>query len=144
FLMTIPTNSDLLVLLDRLDAGVADDLETQWLDFKPWNNFRDDMKIATEYAVCFANAEGGIIVFGVADRTHGRAAAVHGASGYNLDTWRRGIFDGTRPNLTVEVEELMIPEGTGKLLLGDRIAQAGQRHARRELDHAVTIGCGSL
>ncbi len=115
--MTIPTNADILALLDQMDASVADDLETQWLDFKPWNNPRDDMKIAIEYAVCFANAEGGVIVFGVADRARGRAAAVHGASGYNLDTWRRGIFDATRPNLTVEVEELTIPEGTGKLLL---------------------------
>jgi ATP-dependent DNA helicase RecG len=75
------------------------------------------MRVAIEYAVCFANADGGVIVFGVADHTRGRAAAVHGTSGYELDTWRRGIFDATRPNVTVEVEELAVPEGTGKLLL---------------------------
>jgi len=56
-------------------------------------------------------------VFGVADRTRGRAKAIHGASGYDLDTWRRGIFDSTRPNLAVEVEELRVPEGTGRLLV---------------------------
>jgi ATP-dependent DNA helicase RecG len=115
--MTIPSSHDLLALLDRLESATADDLETQWLDFKPWHGGKDDMKVAVEYAACFANAEGGVVVFGVADRTRGRAKAIHGASGYDLDTWRRGIFDSTRPNLTVEVEELRVPEGTGRLLV---------------------------
>jgi len=44
-------------------------LDTQWLDFKPWQGPKEDMKIAVEYAACFANAEGGVVVFGVADRT---------------------------------------------------------------------------
>jgi ATP-dependent DNA helicase RecG len=59
----------------------------------------------------------GHIVFGVADRVRGRAAAIHGASRYNLDTWRRGIFDGVRPHLRVDASELPVPEGTGKLLI---------------------------
>ncbi|HEY2292789.1 MAG TPA: ATP-binding protein [Thermoanaerobaculia bacterium] len=106
-----------MALLDRLELEIADDLETQWLDFKPWQGVKEDMKVAVEYAACFANAEGGAVVFGVADRTRGRAKAIHGASGYDLDTWRRGIFDSTRPNLAVEVEELRVPEGTGRLLV---------------------------
>lgn len=28
-----------------------------------------------------------------------------------MDTWQRAIYDGTRPNLTVDVEELPVPEG---------------------------------
>ncbi|HEY4573001.1 MAG TPA: ATP-binding protein, partial [Thermoanaerobaculia bacterium] len=115
--MTIPSSHDLLALLDRLERETADDLETQWLDFKPWQGAKEDMKVAVEYAACFANAEGGAVVFGVADRTRGRAKAIHGTSGYDLDVWRRGIFDSTRPNLTVEVEELRVPEGTGRLLV---------------------------
>ena len=71
--MSIPTNSEILALLDRLDTVVADDLETQRLDFKPWTSPKDDMKVAVEYAVCFANAQGGVVVFGVADRIRGRA-----------------------------------------------------------------------
>ena len=74
------------------------------------------MKLAVEYAVCFANAQGGVVVFGVADRTRGRAAAIHGPR-RNLDTWRLGIYDGTKPNLTVQVEELSVPEGTGNLIV---------------------------
>ena len=115
--MAIPSSHDLLALLDRLESATADDLETQWLDFKPWQGAKDDMKVAVEYAACFANAEGGAVVFGVADRTRGRAKAIHGAGGYDLDVWRRGIFDSTRPNLAVEVEELRVPEGTGRLLV---------------------------
>lgn len=115
--MSIPGNDEILALLDRLKSLTADDLESQWLDFKPWQGPKEDMKIAVEYAVCFANSEGGAVVFGVADRTRGRAKAIHGASGYDLDIWRRGIFDSTRPNLTVEVEELSVPEGTGRLLV---------------------------
>ena len=55
----VPTTADILTLLDQLDTCVADDLETQWLDFKPWQSAKDAMKVAIEYAVCFANAEGG-------------------------------------------------------------------------------------
>jgi len=114
--MAIPTNEEILSALGRLDSKVADDLETQWLEVKPWQGSKEDMKVAVEYAACFANAEGGVVVFGVADRTRGRASAIHGAAGYDLDVWRRGIFDSTRPNLTVAVEELKVPEGTGRLL----------------------------
>jgi ATP-dependent DNA helicase RecG len=113
----IPKNDEILALLDRLDEMPADALEGIHLDFKPWNDPKSCMKLAVEYAVCFANADGGVIVFGVADFVRGRTAAIHGAKGYDLDVWRRGLFDSTRPNLAVAVEELAVPEGTGKLLV---------------------------
>jgi len=115
--MTIPTPQDIRLVLDRLDVSIADDLETQWLDFKPWNNPKDDMRIAVEYAICFANSDGGVIVFGVSDKTIGRSAAIHGARGYDIDTWKRGIYDSTSPHISVKVEELTVPEGTGRLLI---------------------------
>ena len=115
--MAVPSNEDILNLLDKLEGSIADDLEFRYLDFKPWNNAKDDMRVAVEYAVCFANAEGGVVVFGVADRIVGRSNAIHGAKGYDLDIWRRGIFDSTRPHLDVKVDELAIPEGTGTLLV---------------------------
>jgi len=115
--MSTPSNEEILALLARLDSTPADDLETHWLEFKPWQGPKEDMKLAVEYAACFANGEGGVVVFGVADRIRGRARAIHGAAGYDRDIWRRGIFDSTRPNLTVEVEELSVPEGTGRLLV---------------------------
>ncbi len=115
--MTIPTNQQILDLLDRLDQGIADDLESETLEIKPWRGARDDLRVAVEYAACFANAGGGVVVFGIADKTRGRGAAIHGAGKLDLDRWQRDIFETTRPNLKVTVEELAVPEGTGKLLL---------------------------
>ena len=115
--MSVPSNDEILNLLDQLDHTIADNLESSNLDFKPWHNPKDEMKIAMEYAACFANGDGGVVVFGVSDKTPGRSKAIHGAHGYNPDTWRRGIFDGTRPHLQVDVEELSVPEGTGHLLI---------------------------
>lgn len=115
--MIIPTNSEILSLLARLDDVIADDLETLWLEIKPWTDPKTCMKEAVEYTACFANADGGVIVFGVWDNVRGRAEAIHGAKGYNLDIWRRGIYDSTRPNISVEVGEIQVPEGTGKLLI---------------------------
>lgn len=115
--MPIPTNEDILRLLDQLDHTIADDLESETLDFKPCTDSKADMKTAIEYAVCFSNAYGGVVVFGISDRTRGRSKAIHGVKGYHLDTWRRGIFDGTTPHIAAEIEELTVPEGTGTLLL---------------------------
>lgn len=116
-MMTIPNTTQILALLDRLEHGIADDLESQFLDFKPWQGPKEDLKLACEYAACFANAAGGVVVFGVADKVRGRAQAIQGAKGYDLDIFRRGIFDGTRPGIDAEVEEIAVPEGTGKLLV---------------------------
>ena len=115
--MSTPSNADIIALLAQLDHVVADDLETQYLEFKPWTDPKSEMKIAIEYTACFANGEGGVIVFGISDQTRGRLKAIHGAKGYDLDIWKRGIFDSTRPHIPVIVEELSVPEGTGRLLL---------------------------
>jgi hypothetical protein len=87
--MSVPTNSEILRLLDRLANESADELESQWLDFKNWNDPKNDMRVAIEYAVCLANCEGGVVVFGVADKVRGRSAAIHGASWSNSALWHR-------------------------------------------------------
>jgi ATP-dependent DNA helicase RecG len=115
--MSLPSDSESLATLDRLSDVVADDLESPYLEFKPWTDAKSEMRVAVEYAVCFANADGGVIVFGVADKVRGRAAAIHGVKGCDLDVWRRGIFDATHPHLPVEVSEIEVPEGTGRLVV---------------------------
>jgi ATP-dependent DNA helicase RecG len=113
----IPTDTDILAALDRLTSATADDIEGQHLEFKPWIGPKEDLRVAVEYAVAFANAQGGAIVFGVADRTRGRAHAIHGSGTCDLDVWRRGIFDSTTPGIVAQVSELPVPEGTGRLLV---------------------------
>lgn len=117
--MPVPTNADILRLLDQLDDGeCADDLETHWLDFKPFIDPKDDKRLATEYAVCFANADGGVVVFGVADKERGgRGKAIHGSGNADAAQWERDIYQGTNPHLNVKVEELLVPEGTGRVLV---------------------------
>ncbi|MDY0745100.1 ATP-binding protein [Paucibacter sp. R3-3] len=113
----IPTDEELLILLARLEHEPADALESQWLDFKPWHEPKQELKVACEYAACFANAQGGVIVFGVADKVRGREVAIHGAQGFDLDLFRRGIYEGTRPALSVSATVLPVAEGTGQLLV---------------------------
>lgn len=116
-MITIPNTAQILALLDQLERCIADDLESQFLDFKPWQGPKEDLKLACEYAACFANADGGVVIFGVADKVLGRTRAIQGAKGFDLDIFRRGIFDGTRPGIDAAVEEIAVPEGTGKLLV---------------------------
>jgi ATP-dependent DNA helicase RecG len=107
----LPSREEILALLNQLDHSPADALEGDRLDFKRWQDARASMSEAVAAAVCFANADGGVLIFGVKDRVTGRSRAITGCSGYDLDIWQRAIYDGTRPNLTVEVEELPVPEG---------------------------------
>ncbi len=117
--MAIPTNDEIRALLDQLDHGrCADDLESAWLDFKAYGDPKEEKKLALEYAVCFANAEGGVVVFGVSDNERGgRAKAIVGSKSIDSDQWKRDIFQNTLPHLTVDVEELVVPEGTGRLVI---------------------------
>ena len=57
-------------------------------------------------AVCFANADGGRIVFGVNDKAKTKAKALVGVpADYTADLIRRGVFDRTTPPLTLVVNE---------------------------------------
>ncbi|RRS03742.1 hypothetical protein EIP75_14250 [Aquabacterium soli] len=115
--MSVPSHDDILALLDQLRDHTADDLESFHLDFKLSHGPKEDLKVASEYAVCFANAGGGVVVFGVADKIKGRAQAIVGTQGHDVDMFKRGIYDGTRPGIEAEVFALPVPEGTGTLLV---------------------------
>jgi len=115
--MATPTNQEIIDLLDLLDSHPAGDLESDVLDFKPWEDAKASRKVAVEYAVCFANANGGVLVFGIHDKQRGRANAVQGVGRVDRGQWEESIYKETSPHLKVEVSELKVPEGTGKLLV---------------------------
>jgi len=115
--MKIPSDSEIFALLQQLERTPADDLESEVLDFKPWQDPKESKRVAVEYAVCMANTSGGVIVFGVKDNVRGRAAAIHGIGSYDPDDWRKTIFASTTPNIAVELSELPVSEGTGRLLV---------------------------
>lgn len=79
----IPSDETVLQLLDRLHEVHVDELESEVLDFKRWEGAKKSLSEAVEAAVCFANAEGGLTVFGVKDRVKGRANAVTGCERYD-------------------------------------------------------------
>ncbi len=106
---------DIRDLLARLDGAPADAMESETVEFKPWiadrNAYKSQIRILREAAVAIANARGGVLVLGVADRKHTRAEAIHGVGDLDPEGLRRDIYDGTDPHILVGIEPLEEPEG---------------------------------
>lgn len=83
-MMTIPDTAQILALLDQLEHCIADDLESQFLDFKPWQGPKEDLKLACEYAACFANADGGVVIFGDSRQSAWTDESYSGSQGVRL------------------------------------------------------------
>ncbi|NNU27257.1 ATP-binding protein [Isoptericola sediminis] len=97
--------AELLSVLDAIHAGgTADVAETQTLDFKTQKprSVQDTLEDLADAVACFANAGGGTVVVGVADRVAGPDAFV----GHTLDSdgTRKRIYELTDPSILVEVE----------------------------------------
>ncbi|MDO9034191.1 MAG: ATP-binding protein [Methanoregula sp.] len=107
-------------LLNDLDTTIADNLEDQDLDFKEWDgkSIQKAVKTVIEMAICMANGGGGTVVFGVSDKILGRAHAILGVPlEVDQNILLRQIYDSTDPKSTPVFEELMVPEGTGRILV---------------------------
>ncbi|MFA9559923.1 RNA-binding domain-containing protein [Evansella sp. AB-rgal1] len=103
--------AEILDLINKLDDHIADDFESQDLDFKQWN-FRsreDNVKKMITYAVCMANGGGGSVVFGVVDNVKGRENALEGIP-FDIDTTilQKRIYEKTDPHLTATFEDLFV------------------------------------
>jgi ATP-dependent DNA helicase RecG len=109
------TNGEVRALLRRLDGEPADSLETETLECKGWDATpaaRDRcFRELREAVVCLANARGGLILLGIADRKRTRQDAIHGVGRLDVDEVRRNIYSGTDPPILVEASELIEPEG---------------------------------
>ena len=113
------TLREIEALLGRLDECVADDLEDQDLDFKEWGDGdKAGFRKAVDWAICMANGGGGVVVFGVVDKVKGRARAIRGVPPeVDVHRLKRAVYDGTDPKLTPVIEEIRVPEGTGRLVV---------------------------
>lgn len=114
--MRLPAE-EIRALLRRLDGEPADAIESDVLECKPWHpgRLKEQLAIAAESVVCLANANGGALILGVRDGVRSRADAIAGVGDLDAEAARRAIFDRTEPHLTVDIEELVEPEG--RLLL---------------------------
>jgi ATP-dependent DNA helicase RecG len=105
--------------LEKLGRGTAArDLESQQLEFKqPKTTIKDTLAMLADAAVCFANADGGLIILGVDDKATKRTEALVGVPlDYSVEIIRRGIFDRTSPPLTLILNE-RIEDGVRLLAL---------------------------
>jgi ATP-dependent DNA helicase RecG len=101
--------SELSQLLARLHSGAdAASLETGTLEFKQeCDSPKRTLEILADAVVCLANSEGGQIIVGVADRPGDAGSIVGVSSELSVDVVVRGIFDRTRPSLSVPAEEVV-------------------------------------
>jgi len=78
--LAMPSRDEIEELLKELDRVPADDLESQFLDFKEWDTESRNRAVGLilETVVCLANGGGGTLVVGVRDRRVGRAKAILG------------------------------------------------------------------
>ena len=105
--------------LTRLRGGAeAVDLETPVLEFKQEDSsLRRTLEIVTDAVVCLANADGGHVVVGVADRPGARGSILGVSAALTPEIVVRGVFDRTRPSLSVPVGDVMTDEGAVLLVV---------------------------
>lgn len=104
--------------LDLIRSGATPrDLESEILEFKQEESAdpRRSLEMLADAVVCLANGEGGEIVFGVANGRAGVDAFTGVSAKVTVDVVRRGIFDRTRPSLSVPVSETS--EGGSRLIV---------------------------
>ena len=93
--------------LTRLRAGaLASALESTHLEFKQVEpSLKRTFENLADAVVCMANADGGQVVLGVTDMPGPRGSLQGVGSDITAELIVRGIFDRTRPSLSVPVEE---------------------------------------
>ena len=112
--------SEIQSLLDELEHQPADGLEGQDLDFKQWDtrSLSAAVALVVEMAICMANGGGGTVVFGVNNKAVGRSKAILGVPHeVDVNRLKKAIYDSTDPKLTPVFQELVVPEGTGRLIV---------------------------
>ena len=139
--MTTLTSKELRELFERLDGESADDLESENLEFKSGDArgsaVRAQSRAIREAAVAFANAKGGTLVLGIADRKRKRCDAIVGVGRISASDLQRNIYDGTDPHITVDVEEMMEPEGR---ILIVRVPRSNQLHTTTDGIAKIRVG----
>lgn len=91
-----------------LAGATAHECESETLDFKEPTLRRPDDTIRdiVDAVLCFANAAGGNVVVGVANKVRGSGAFV--GVDLEVDVVRKRIYDLTQPHLVVDIAEVLV------------------------------------
>lgn len=120
---------DLTTVANALAAGArASSLESAELEFKEQDptSLKRTLEILADAVVCLANATGGAIVVGIDDHQSGMAAMIGVDSTLTKDLVIRGVFDRTRPPLSVPVSEDVVD---GRRLLTIQVPKGATLYA---------------
>lgn len=102
------TPDKILDILPLLDEQIADDLETETLDFKECPTETKLREMVKEMAICLGNASGGTVVFGVRERVRGCDKAIIGIDfAPDLEALNATLYDSIDPKLPVQFEWMM-------------------------------------
>lgn len=122
---------------DLIDHVIAEnlrpkDVENDTVEFKSWPLTREGhcerSKISNfvkEYSVCFANSDGGLIIFGLNNEAPGKKC-LEGCTNTSEVDLKNMIYDNTRPPIMAEVEEV---EHMGLRFVAVRIIKSPKKHA---------------
>lgn len=132
--------AELAGVLDRIYEGAtAASLESGQLDFKQEPPSKPEaIRTLVEAAVCFANAAGGTVVMGIADRESGPQAFK--GCGLDPQVVQRRVHDLTEPPLMVGARAL---EYAGTVLLVMDVFQSFEIHADKQgrASHRIGSDC---
>lgn len=122
--MKVPTSA-VSAIGAVISGSTAHSLEGQNLDFKKADrDLRKTLADLAEAAMCFANASGGHLVVGIANRPGG-PTALKGCDASVQDIGK-GIFERTSPGLIVEVDEYRHPNAPDVRLIIIGVSQGTQ------------------
>lgn len=114
------SKSEIMEIISKLEHHIADDFETQDLDFKQWNDksSEDNVNKMIKYAVCMANGGGGSVVFGVSDNVKGLYNVLTGIP-FNIEVseLQEKTFENTKPNKTPSFDEIFYQDHSVRLLV---------------------------
>lgn len=134
---------DLSATLDAVRAGTRPaDLEGERLEFKEEPDTpKRTLEVVADAVVCLANSTGGQVVVGVSDKHRG-ADAIPGVSSWlTPDVLALGVFERTRPSLSVPVEAVLVD---GRRLLVVTVPRGATIYANAEGTATRRVGTACL
>jgi len=123
----LPTDESVHAALEAIYAGAqAASQESETLDFKQddRNGDKATLNTVTHASICFANALGGRVVLGVADKLRGPDAFL--GTSLSMDAIKQRVWETSNPGLTVDVDDA---EFGGARLIVVRVPESSQIHA---------------